>query len=97
MGSNIDWLQKRHPEWSNLKNIIKIETRREIKGKIETENRYYISSSELSPQKLLHAIRSHWGIENKLHWVLDVVFNDDQSRTRNGNAPRNIVIVKKLY
>ncbi len=95
VGLNIDWLQKRHPEWSHLNSIIKIESRREIKGKIETEARYYISSLNSSPQKLLHAIRNHWGIENKLHWVLDVVFNDDQSRIRKGNAPRNIAIVKK--
>jgi predicted transposase YbfD/YdcC len=95
VGSKIDWLKKRHQEWTRLESIIKIESRREVKGKIETESRYYISSLRSSPKALLHAVRKHWEIENKLHWILDVVFNDDQSRIRKGNAPRNIAIVKK--
>ena len=48
-----------------------------------------------TPDQLLSNIREHWGIENKLHWVLDIVFNDDQSRIRKGNAPRNMAIIKK--
>jgi predicted transposase YbfD/YdcC len=93
--NDIDWLRTRHPQWCNLNSIIKIESTREIKGEITTENRYYISSLNADPKKILHVIRQHWGIENKLHWVLDVCFGEDESRIRKGNAPRNIAIIKK--
>ena len=59
------------------------------------EKRYYISSLKADPQKLMTAIRSHWGVENQLHWVLDVCFGEDVSRIRKGNAPQNIAIMKK--
>lgn len=72
-----------------------MESLREIKGEISTEKRYYISSLSGEVEALSKAIRQHWGVENKLHWVLDVCFNDDQSRIRKRNAPRNIAIIKK--
>lgn len=75
--------------------IIEIESKREIKGVVTMEKRYYISSLSAEPGRILNAVRQHWGIENKLHWVLDICFNDDQSRIRKGNAPRNIGIIKK--
>lgn len=59
-----------------------VEATRDIDGKISTERRYYLSSLTLDAQRFGHAIRSHWGVENQLHWVLDVVFNEDQSRAR---------------
>lgn len=92
---DIDWLRKRHPHWNNLKSIIEIQSQREIKGQVEMEKRYYISSLPAQADKVAQAIREHWGVENQLHWVLDIVFADDQSRIRKGNAPRNIAIVKK--
>ncbi len=92
---SIDFLRKRHPHWKNLTSVIEMEATRDIKGKVSTEKRYYISSLNANPRKIAHAIQQHWGIENKLHWVLDVCFNDDQSRIRKGNAPRNIAIIKK--
>jgi predicted transposase YbfD/YdcC len=92
---DIDWLSTRHPQWFKLKSIIEIESTREIKGTSTTEKRYYISSLGADPQNLLHIVRQHWGIENKLHWVLDVCFGEDKSRIRKGNAPRNIAIIKK--
>ena len=92
---DIQWLREQHPHWNQLKSIIEIQSQREIKGEIEREKRYYISSLSAETGTILHAIRQHWGIENKLHWVLDICFNDDQSRIRKGNAPRNIAIIKK--
>lgn len=92
---DINWLRKRYPHWSNLNSIVELEATRDIQGNISMEKRYYISSLKAEPAKISHAIRQHWGIENKLHWVLDMCFNDDQSRIRKGNAPRNIAIVKK--
>jgi predicted transposase YbfD/YdcC len=91
----IDWLKERHPQWKRLNSVVEIKSQRESKGKLETENRYYISSLGGRSDKILNAIRQHWGVENKLHWVLDISFNDDQSRIRKGNAPRNIAVIKK--
>ena len=92
---DIQWLKDRHPKWKGLNSLVEIESSREIKGEVATEKRYYISSLPAQPKILSHAVRQHWGVENKLHWVLDICFNDDQSRIRKGNAPRNIAIVKK--
>lgn len=92
---DILWLKERHPQWKKLTSVVEIESQREIKGVISTEKRYYISSLPAEPKKLANAIRQHWGIENQLHWVLDINFDDDQSRVRKGNAPRNMAIIKK--
>src|SRR3546814_9637363 len=71
-----------------------VETRVERGGKIERERRYYLSSARLDAKTFAHAGRAHWGIENRLHWVLDVVFHDDLARLRTGNGPQNLAIVK---
>ena len=92
---NINWLTENH-HWHGLKSIIRIESSVEQKGKITEETRYYISSLPADAAKINAAIRSHWAIENSLHWVLDMSFGDDQSRIRKGNAPENITIIKHL-
>lgn len=73
-------------DWKGLTSLIRIESERFIKvsGKTETQTRYYISSRKESAAYFQKNIRSHWGIENKLHWVLDMVFHEDQSRKRAG-------------
>jgi predicted transposase YbfD/YdcC len=91
----ISWLQEQHPHWKGLRSVIEIESTREIKGEITREKRYYISSLAAETSPILSAVRQHWGVENRLHWVLDVSFGDDQSRIRKGNAPRNMAIIKK--
>ena len=93
--SDIAWLRNRHPKWANLNSIIEIKSQREIRGKVTQEKRYYISSLPDNAEQAARAVRQHWGIENNLHWVLDMVFGDDQSRIRKGNAPRNMAIIKK--
>lgn len=92
---DIQWLRDRHPQWTQLRSIVEIEGIRDIKGQVCVDKRYYISSLAAHPQAALNAVRQHWGIENKLHWVLDVCFGDDQSRIRKGNAPMNIAMIKK--
>ncbi len=92
---DIAWLQKLH-DWPGLQSIIRVESSTKKKGKTSYETRYYISSLRANPKKIAHAIRSHWAIENSLHWVLDVSFEDDQSRIRKGNAPQNMMTVKHI-
>jgi predicted transposase YbfD/YdcC len=92
---DLRWLKAQHPQWKALRSIVEIESSREIKGEITCEKRYYISSLAAEPTPILNAVRQHWGVENKLHWVLDVSFGDDQSRIRKGNAPRNMAMIKK--
>ena len=85
--------------WCKLNTIIKIESTREFKNSekpIETAVRYYISNLKANPEDFQKAIRSHWTIENKLHWTLDVAFSEDASRKRAGNATQNFSILNKI-
>jgi predicted transposase YbfD/YdcC len=83
--------------WPKLASLIHIESIRTVKGVTSTEHRYYISSRRnLSAKQALAAVRSHWGIENELHWVLDVAFREDDCRLRAGNAAANFSAVRQL-
>lgn len=90
------WLQERHPHWSSINSLIHIDSTRETKGKTTHETRYYISFLKETPQKILAAIKSHWAIENNLHWVLDMSFGEDQSRIRKENAPQAMAIIRRM-
>ena len=86
-------------KWKNLTTVIKIESIREFKNSnklVEKATRHYISSLDAKPEDFQNAIRSHWGIENKLHWTLDVAFSEDASRKRNQNAAQNFSILNKI-
>ena len=70
---------------------------RQIKGKpLSLEQRNYIASRNLAPAEVAEAVRSHWGIENQLHWVLDVTMKEDASTFRKDNAPENLSLLKKI-
>jgi predicted transposase YbfD/YdcC len=97
----VDWLfSDRHyadePRFPHLAMIGMVETRVERKDGIARERRYYLSSAKLDAQAFAQAVRAHWGVENRLHWVLDVVFHDDLARLRSGNGPQNMAIVKHM-
>ena len=83
-------------DWAGIKSIIEVESTREIGEKISHEKRYYISSLKADAQNIGKYIRGHWGIENSLHWVMDVTFNEDQSRIRSGNAHQNIATIRHI-
>lgn len=84
-------------DWKNLRTLIKIETETYHKSKDKTTNdtRYYISSQQNTSESFLKSTRNHWLIENKLHWSLDVIFNEDQSKKRNNNVAENFSIILK--
>jgi len=83
-------------EWADLRSLGMCEARREVKGKMSVEKRYYLSSLSVDAKRLSEAIRGHWSIENSLHWILDVVFGEDDCRVRAGEAAENLAIVRRL-
>ena len=75
--------------------IVRVASRAELKDRGRFETRYYyVSSATLSAAHATQAVRSHWAIENSLHWVLDVTFGDDQSRLRTGHGAKNMAVVR---
>lgn len=82
--------------WPGLVAIGKVVRIRESTEKISTETAYYLLSTALSPERLNEVVRSHWGVENRLHWRLDVVMNEDQSRTRLGHGPHNMAVLRHM-
>lgn len=93
--SDIDWLRKHH-RWEGLQSIGMVERRREIGEKISTELHYYILSLPADVDRLAQAARGHWGIENPVHWCLDVSFREDDSRARIGHSAENLSILRRL-
>lgn len=83
-------------KWEGLASIGMVESTREINGKITLERRYYLSSLKLDVVTFARAVRGHWGVENKLHWVMDVCFREDQSRAREGHAAENLATLRRL-
>jgi predicted transposase YbfD/YdcC len=95
----VDWIASGRsypgaPRLPKLTTIAMVESRIERGDKIETERRSYISSRALSAQAFADAVRSHWAIENNLHWTLDVTFKEDQSRLRAGHGAKNMAVVR---
>jgi predicted transposase YbfD/YdcC len=81
--------------WSNLNAVVRIESTREVANRKTTETRYYISSLTTTAKEFNRLIRSHWQVENKLHWQLDVTFCEDKSRKRKGNSAENFSLLTK--
>ncbi len=91
------WSDRRYPDeprFPGLAMIGMVETRVERGGKVETEKRYYLSSAKLDAETFAKAVRTHWHVENRLHWTLDVVFHDDLVRLRTGHGPENMAVIR---
>ena len=96
VSDKIDWLEKEH-SWVGLKSIIAVTAKREIGEKVTEETRYFISSLNADdPDRLERAVRAHWSIENNLHWVLDVAFDEDSNRTRKGYSAANLAVTRHI-
>lgn len=96
VSQDVSWLHERHSQWTSIQSIIRIDSVRESKMNSTTQTRYYISSCQLTPKKILKAIRSHWAIENNLHWVLDMSFGEDMSRIRKNNGPQIMAVIRHI-
>ena len=96
--SDLSWLDKKLREhWPKLAGIGLIQRQREINGAVSTERAYYIGSQGItSAESFAKAARDHWGIENSLHWVLDITFREDDCRVRKDHAPHNFAALRKL-
>ena len=96
MLSNIQYLIDTEDKWSNLLSVGMINSWRTENEKTTLETRYFISSLPNNAELLAQSVRTHWNIENKLHWILDVQFNEDSSRIRKDNAPQNLAIIRHI-
>lgn len=81
--------------WPGLQSVIMVESERNIRGNISLERRFYISSLRANAEKIGQCIRSHWDVENRLHWVLDVTFNEDKSQIYKDNGAEIMNIIRK--
>jgi predicted transposase YbfD/YdcC len=95
VSTNIAWLQDEH-HWPGLAAIGKLVRVRETVAKTTTETAYYLLSTALSSERFNEVVRQHWGVENRLHWRLDVVMNEDQDRTRLGHGPNNLAVLRHM-
>ncbi|HEV7369747.1 ISAs1 family transposase [Arenibaculum sp.] len=98
---DVGWLQsdRRYPDeriFPGLAAIAMVEATTTHDARVRHEKRYYIASAQLDARAFAAAVRAHWGIENRLHWVLDVVFHDDLARLRSGHGPQNMAVVKHM-
>ena len=93
--SDIAWLQHNH-KWPGLACIGKVTRTRETRKATTVETAYYLLSTELSAERFNAVVRSHWGVENRLHWRLDVIMNEDQDRNRMDNSPYNHAILRHM-
>jgi len=92
---DIDWLADK-PYWKELRSVVMVESERSVGDKTSFERRYYLSSLAPDAALLGERIRGHWGIENQLHWVLDMAFDENRSRIRRGHGPDNFALLRKI-
>lgn len=83
-------------EWDNLGCVAKVRARRTVDDKVTVEDRYFLSSLDGRAEQMLMATRSHWQIENSLHWVLDIAFREDESRVRKNNGAQNLATLRHI-
>ena len=86
----------RNSKWKGWQSVVKVHSKRQIGEEISVQDRYFISSLDKNARCLLKAMRNHWGIENSLHWVLDIAFREDESRIRKENIAENFAILRHI-
>jgi predicted transposase YbfD/YdcC len=94
---DVKWLGDLRHEWAGLSALVVVEATRRMNGKTSSERRYYIASNpKATAQQAAESIRAHWGIENQLHWSLDMSFDEDASRIRKGHAAENFSRLRRI-
>lgn len=91
----MEWLDQK-ADWAGLSCLAAVECERRVGKKVTVETRYFISSLPGNARRVLAAVRGHWGIENSLHWVLDVAMGEDMCRVRTGDAAQNLATLRHL-
>lgn len=91
----LDWFADRG-KWEGLRSVGMVQSQREVAGQTTVERRYYLSSLPLGVETFARAVRSHWGVENNVHWIMDVTFREDQSRARTGYAAENLATLRRM-
>ena len=95
VSTDISWLQADH-DWPGLTAVGKVVRVREMADKTTTETAYYLLSTAMAPERFGEVVRSHWGVENRLHWCLDVTMNEDRARNRLDNGPQNLAVLRHM-
>jgi len=96
VSGELDWMKKELAGFPQVKSIGMVRCTRTVGAKTSIETRYYLSSLPPDPLVFARSVRAHWGIENSLHWVLDVTFREDESRKRLGHSPHNMAILRRI-
>lgn len=93
---DVEWLASR-ALWTGLQSLVRVQSERHMGEQISHETRYFLSSLPACKiERIAHAVRAHWQVENGLHWCLDIAFSEDQQRMREGNAASNMALLNKI-
>jgi len=93
---DVQWLREQFPKWQTIHSIGVVESTRDTGGEAKTERRYFVSSLGADEKLFAHAVRAHWGIENRLHYMLDVIYREDACRVRKDYSPRTLALIRKI-
>jgi len=93
---DVNWLREQFPKWKSINSIGVVESTRDTGEDVKTERRYFVSSLGADAEQFAHAVRSHWGIENRLHYMLDVIYREDACRVRKDYSPRTLALIRKI-
>ena len=96
VSDDVQWLRKQFPQWKTINSIGVVESTRDTGGEVKTQRRYFVSSLQANEEVFAHAVRAHWGIENSLHYMLDVVYREDACRVRKDYSPRTLALIRKI-
>ena len=95
VSTHVDWIQAQH-QWPGLQAVAKVIRIRETADKTSSETAYYLLSQSHSAESFNFVVRAHWGVENQLHWCLDVVMDEDSARNRMDNGPHNLAVLRHM-
>ena len=96
ISDDVAWLRKQFPQWKTINSIGVVESTRDAGEGPKTERRYFVSSLGADEELFAHAVRAHWGIENRLHYMLDVIYREDDCRVRKDWSPRTFALIRKI-